>query len=422
LGLDSVDQDYIDQPGTHKEKLLRVLGLKLGDHTAAKYGAGITHYLNYKNSQSIDDEHPANEMDEMTILRDGTRTSKRMLMLSEEDTKNPSRIMELMGFNPLQWELLRCKIRRSLWNVTIKNAAKEGVKHTNHSYLCEVTVKPIQDTLSGDYIQQVFSDLKPPELETIKHNRGGQMLELPIMDVHLGKLAEGYTLDMAVKLYKHTVLDLLSSVEENNIKIERIVYPIGQDFYHIDNPQNQTSNGTTVDSSAMWQEMYKAGVELLIWTVEQLRHIAPVECPYVAGNHDKMMSYCAALTVDAYYSSVDTVTVDASPSPRKYIHYGKNLIGFTHGADEKKRIETLMQLEAPEAWAQTKFREFHMGHLHSEYAKEIGGIIFRRIAAITAPDAWHNDKGFIGATRKAQAYVWDKETGKRLTIDSNVFI
>ena len=79
-----------------------------------------------------------------------------------------------------------------------------------------------------------------------------------------------------------------------------------------------------------------------------------------------------------------------------------------------------MQIEQPQAWGETIFREWHLGHLHSEHAKEVGGIIIRRISSITGTDAWHKEKGFIGAVRKAQAFVWDKELGKRLTIDSHV--
>ena len=62
-------------------------------------------------------------------------------------------------------------------------------------------------------------------------------------------------------------------------------------------------------------------------------------------------------------------------------------------------------------WGNTHFREFHLGDLHHEKVWEAGGIVFRRIPTITSTDAWHNDKGFIGAIRKAQAFEWDKELG-----------
>ena len=48
------------------------------------------------------------------------------------------------------------------------------------------------------------------------------------------------------------------------------------------------------------------------------------------------------------------------------------------------------------------------------------GIVFRRISAITAADAWHSEKGFIGSTRQAQAFVWDKDHGLEVILNSNV--
>jgi len=48
------------------------------------------------------------------------------------------------------------------------------------------------------------------------------------------------------------------------------------------------------------------------------------------------------------------------------------------------------------------------------------GIVFRRISSITAPDAWHSEKGFLGATRQATAFVWDREQGLQMIVNSNV--
>jgi hypothetical protein len=173
-----------------------------------------------------------------------------------------------------------------------------------------------------------------------------------------------------------------------------------------------------MDVDTRWAKMYDVGVRLMIWAVEQLRQIAPVEVMYVPGNHDKTLSYCAVYTLHAYYERCEGVKVDLSPTPRKYIRYGVNLIGMSHGK-EGKRIEHLMQQEAAADWGETVFREWHLGDLHHETAKEIGGVKIRRIGAITAADAWHVEKGFR-AMRMCQAFVWDREKGRVLVLDSNV--
>ena len=289
-----------------------------------------------------------------------------------------------------------------------------------------LTVKPIQFAITVDTIREALEELPEIKLPEYKYKAGGMMLELPILDFHLGKLAwkdetgQDYDLKIAEQLYRDTVLDILARVKGYGLKIERIIFPIGQDFYHVDTIGNTTTAGTPLDTDTRWEKMYKKGIELLIWALEQLRSIAPVDCMYVAGNHDKMLSYCATITLDAYYRNLKGVSVNTMPTPRKYIEYGKCLIGYSHGKEEGKRIETVMQVEQPEAWGKSEFREWHLGDLHHEEARESGGIITRRLSAITATDAWHAEKAFVGAVQKAQAFVWDKERGLQLVINSVV--
>jgi len=427
MKIDSFDRAFLDAEGENpQERMARLYGKSLAYTGAEKYIRGIR--IHVQNKLEAQDAPEINSMNEVVFKEDGTRTTTRMLLLSDEDSQNPSRIMSLMGLDPVQWELISCEVKRNYWDVTIKNATLGGVKHTNHAYKCTVKVRPLNSVLTSEIVKDVFVDLEPPVLEEYKYKAGGMLLELPIMDLHLGKLAwgeetgEDYDLKIADELYRSTVTEILGKLNAYGVKIERIVYPIGQDYFHVDTVHNTTTAGTALEMDTRWQKMYKAGVDLIVWTIEQLRAIAPVEVVYVPGNHDRMLSYCATVTADAYYNGTKSVTVDLSPKPRKYIHYGVNLIGMSHGEDEKKRIEHLMQTEQPKAWGETIFREWHLGHLHSESAKEIGGVIIRRVSAITATDAWHSEKGFVSAVRKAQAFVWDKEKGKQLTIDSNVMV
>jgi hypothetical protein len=354
-----------------------------------------------------------------------------------------------MGYDPIQWTLVSATTRRASWDVTMKLRADytkklydsegnwkesnviahEEATQTNYGYNVKITVKPIQNELTSEALKKIFEEMKPPPLIVYKYEpkKDANMLVLPILDFHLGKLAwreetgEDYDMNIAERIYKQVVTDILERIIHANIAIDRIVFPIGQDFFHMDTIRNTTTGGTQMDSDTRWSKMYQRGVELLVWAIEQLRPIAPVECMYVAGNHDKMLSYFATYHLNGYYRNVDSVTVDISPTVRKYIHYGNVLIGMSHGKEEGRRISGLMQIEEPEAWGQSLFREWYLGDLHHEEAKEENGINIRRLSAITATDAWHNEKGFKGAIKKAQAFIWSKERGNRHTINSIVF-
>ncbi len=420
MPLDHFDNNVLKERGLAQDILKKIYDRDISQNSAKKYLAGIRMHLEHKGKLTTEDR-PVSEMEEVVIKADGSRTTTRMLLLSEEDNQNPHRIMTLMGYDPIQWELVSCKSRRNYWDTTTRDG-----KHTNHAFMVTLTVKPIKAMVSSDYIKKVYEELQPVTVSSYKYKPGRLLLELPLMDLHLGKLAwreetgEDYDLKIAEQLYRETVKDILGKVIRFGLDIDKIIFPIGQDFFHVDSVQNTTTAGTPLDHDSRWQKMFKKGIELLIWAVEQCRSIAPVECMYVPGNHDEMLSFCAAVNLQKYFHSTDSVEVNTGASQRKYIRFGNNLIGYSHGREEGKRIDGLMQIERPEDWGETLYREWHLGDLHHESVRESGGIIFRRVSTITATDAWHASKGYKGSIRKAQAFIWDKEDGKVLTIDSIV--
>lgn len=420
--LDKFDQDILEASGNAKDLIKRFYGVDISLNNAQKRWTGVR--MHVKHKQKMPAEHDKG-LEEIEIKGDGTRTTKRLIWLSEEDKKKPSRVLDLMGFDPIQWEMIRCNMKRSHWNSITKNNEGEGDLHTLHAYNCEVSVKPIQDVLTTDMMKSVFDDFQSPKLEKISYTcEDGFLLEIPIVDFHLGLLAwaeetgEDYDLKIAEHLYKSTILDIISRAKAYNLKIEKVLFPVGQDFYNSDTVENTTTKGTHLDSDTRWGKLFVKGVDLLVWSIEQLRRIAPVESFHVAGNHDKIMSYCAVVALQAYFRNTENVDITVSPKPRKYSQFGNCLIGFAHGADEGKRIKNMMQVEAPEMWGQTKFREMHLGHLHHESVEEDGGVIYRHIGTMKMTDAWETEKAYVGAIHKVQAFVWDKEKGKVLTIDS----
>jgi len=423
--LDEFDERVMKETGLAQDILKRVYGINISQNSAKKYIAGVRKHILHK-SRMLGIERNVSDMEEVVIKADGSRTTTRMVMLSEEDQKDPSRLMTIMGYDCLQWTLISCKSRRNYWDTSIKNGDGEAEKSTNHAFMVTLTVKPAQQMITMEIVKQALAELKPVKLERITHKGGDLMLELPIVDLHLGLLSwgdetgEDYDLKIAERLYKDTILDIIARVEAYGLKIEKVLFPIGQDFFNSDTVTNTTTKGTMQDSDIRWPKMYLKGVELMAWSIEQLRRIAPVHVLHVKGNHDKMLGYFAVITMKSHFRSVDDVLVDISPKPRMYVQYGTCLIGYAHGEDEGKRIHNLMQIEAPVMWGKTRWREMHMGHLHKEGVTEEGGVIYRRISTIKANSAWEVEMGYIGAVHKASAFVWHKERGKELTIDVTV--
>lgn len=426
--MNAFEEQVINAPGNAQEKMRRLYGKELAYNNAKKYLAGIKLHIDTLDTLSKLEQNKSKfSQEETTFNKDQSQTIKRDIYLSEDEAASPISVMKKCGFDPMLWEVVTCKLISGSWDVTIKNADGEGELHTNRKYSVTLTVKPLGGKLTSDQIFEVFKQLPPAKITQYKRIAGTYMLELPIMDFHLGKLAwsaetgADFDLKIAEKLWHVTVTELLGKASAFG-RPELILFPIGQDFFHFDTPSTTTTAGTQLDSDTRWQKMFTEGIARLVEAVENCRALAPVKIVWVPGNHDQVLSYAAVVGLSQRYCNTNDVEVDLSPTPRKYHLYGSNLIGFAHGENEGKRLEGLMQIEAPEMWGKSVWREYHLGHLHSESVTTKNGIVFRRISSITAPDAWHSEKGFLGATRQATAFVWDKEKGLQAILVSNVIV
>ena len=432
MKLDPFDFEVLHCKDNAIDFMKRFFGVEMGQDNARKQKTGIQRYL--KQKQRIE-EPDQQQIDHLNTNEDGSQTAVRLLTLSEEERKDPHRLMELMGYDPVKWECLASETTLNDWGVTMKlrDYDPDTKKYydrpeyrVNHQYRVKIRVKPKQDLISSDDIREIFANLKIPTIKPIAYQPGEMMFELPMMDVHFMKRAEveetgeAYDMETTTRLYKEKVLDIHGKLMAiKGLTFEKILLPFGQDFFHYDNINRTTTKGTPVENDGPFYKMYEAGMDLMIWTVELFRKLGPIEIVWVPGNHDWTLSYFAVSGLARIYEDCAGVDVNIAPTSRKYVQFGVNLIGFSHGKEEGNRIKTIMQQEAPEAWGETQLREWHLGDLHHEEAEEVGGIIIRRISSITAPDGWHAVKGYR-ATRKAVGFVWDKVKGMAYAIPSHV--
>lgn len=157
--------------------------------------------------------------------------------------------------------------------------------------------------------------------------------------------------------------------------------------------------------------MFTEGVTCLAKVITSLIDIAPVQVVLIQGNHSCYEEFYAACYLKAYFKDNKNVAVDDSTNPRKYILLGKNLIGFSHGSDEKDTIYGLMQSEVPELWGKTTTHEFILGHFHKEDVSEKNGVTVRVMPSSTKADAWLYKNGYTMNKRKTMALLYDENEG-----------
>lgn len=197
-----------------------------------------------------------------------------------EDALNKAQI------DPEIWEVERSVLNS--WEVAMKGKFNEdGTPKHKTVTLWQVKVwlrrkVPKIYTDAADLLIKRMEKYSPKHVKISRAKKidDPHMLEISIFDHHFGKLAwhmetgENYDLKIAEKLYRHAVEDLTKVTRGFNI--EKILMPVGQDFFHIDNPSNTTVNGTSQDVDCRYTKLFDSGVISCINAIEFVREIAPV--------------------------------------------------------------------------------------------------------------------------------------------------
>lgn len=328
-------------------------------------------------------------------------------------------------------DLIRvCKIDRQEWTITgYKQKAYQGyIKNaqdqieTVQLYSVQASMKLNRQVLTlRDELDALIAGarLKMPPVPALDRGIEFGPALLAVVnptDLHMGKYAWGkesghnYTVEIAEQLLAGAIEDLLAKLAP--YRIGKFVLTVGSDLLNADNSENTTTAGTAQATDGRQQRTIRRTWQLMTWAVERLLQVAPVHIVIVNGNHDRDMSFVIGEILSVAFCNHADVTIDNEPPRRKYIEFGKCLIGFEHGDETKPaRLPGLMAEEAAEAWGRTKWRAFETGHLHDQAVMEFPGCIVRRNPALTAAEDWHSAKGFVGKIRTVHAQLWDPEDG-----------
>jgi hypothetical protein len=266
------------------------------------------------------------------------------------------------------------------------------------------------------------------------------LFEFPPFDLHLGKLCWGeetvtnYDVEQAEHLFNASLEFLLNkALRLSGGTLDRVLGVFGNDAMHVDSKRMQTTAGTPMDFDSRYIKMYRRLIHIHSRAVEILRQVAPVDIVIVPGNHDELTAFHMGEVLATRYEGMKHVTVDNSPSLRKYYEYGVNAFGFTHGDAEKvSELPLLMARERPEMWARCPSREWHIGHKHISEKWESNrrpmleqdlvsdkGIRIRRLTSMSAHDAWHTKHAYTDR-RACEAFLFHKEAGFTDHISFNV--
>lgn len=279
---------------------------------------------------------------------------------------------------------------------------------------------PTPEQLKQDFIEAI-KEYQAPKLPKV-NPIGDCMLEIDLFDVHFGLLAWGQETgfgDYDIKIASEMFMNIIHKIIHwsKTYKIERILFPIGNDFFNSDNPLNSTAKGTIQDEDTRWMKTFSMGWKLVRDAIVLLRNISPVSIVVIRGNHDLTRAYYMGTVIEAWFKDDKYIDIDNGPEYYKRFKYGQNLIGFTHGDKAMKpgQLPLLMASRWPTDWAETKYREFRVGHVHHESVREYPGCKVTTLGAASRPSEWGASEGYDSLT-EAKGSIWNKNMGKIATM------
>lgn len=342
-----------------------------------------------------------------------------------------------------KWEVGRKEISESMtYSTSAKGKTlKEGDKNDTGKIYVEPLFqvkawlrKKTKEIMMREISQELIDKMNrySPKYKAINYPalKQSQLLEIFLPDIHLGRLNWGLETgeDSDIKITRKDVLSTITEIltYAKSYSIKKILFPVGNDFFNVDNKNNTTAKGTPQQEDTRWRKTFNFGLDLLVECIDMLQVIAPVDVIVIPGNHDYERSFYLGTCLKSWYRLCPNVNIDNGPKTRKYYTFGKNLLGFTHGSSEKlSDLPLIMAAEVPEEWAGSKFRAWHTADKHhlkqftTKDIEDVKGVTVRIAKSLASPDSWSYESGFINSVRGGEAYVWDETKGNVVVISAN---
>ena len=292
---------------------------------------------------------------------------------------------------------------------------KSNGKFTSSGF---ATLKQAKDYSPEDFAK-FLENYVPNKTEVVKIERKAEFMqvvdiEISIADFHLAKKTlEGETIKEKKEQYLDVLCDLIDKVR-SNFMINKIVFPISNDFFHTDNYQNQTTAGTPQDVLTGYDNEYEEGFDLLVQAINYLQEVCyNVEVILVQGNHDRTKSFYLAHALEVFFSNNAKIKFQREHSVTKSVVLGNTFIGYHHG---NCKIDDLPLLFATGKdafkFGSCKYREVHTGDKHHYMAKEIKGVRIQQMPSLSGTDRWHADNNFVNSIRAGIVLIYDVLLGK----------
>jgi hypothetical protein len=274
-------------------------------------------------------------------------------------------------------------------------------------------------------IKEILAEYSTPQHDPILNSTiSSSAAVINLYDAHIDKLVlidetnPSGSVEQNCRIFEEAFNKLLSQSLVYNPEL--IIFPIGNDFFNANDARNTTVKGTPQDSNPFWKKSFIQGFITLKNCIDKARKYCKIEVPLVISNHDADKLFFLGQILSVVYSNDEFVKIDTSTASRKYIVYGSNLLGFSHGHNEKNYLNSLpstIMIENKSIMPLIDYIHHFCGDIHhketfvTHSSKDLKGCTISFLRCLSDLSKWEYEQGFVGVPKTAESYIFTKEKG-----------
>ena len=300
-------------------------------------------------------------------------------------------------------------------NALRKEVRAEARTETSEEAQAEIVAKALDGV-----INRIDSKYEAKELPLNIISNSELMTMYPYTDLHVGLLAlkevSGYDFDL--KIAEQWVLASMEHLVQVSPNSETCLIAEMGDFLHAENDDNRTKSGHSLDVDTRHSKIIEVAFNLMISLIEKaLTKHKYVKFLSISGNHSENSSHYLKAVIKAYFRNEPRVQVIEDSRLHQYYQFGKVLLGYHHGHSTRgstKLVECMLEDNLP-IISDTKYRYWHIGHLHSNnkfLAKEDAFCSIEIHKNLPPRDAWAAGAGFRGNIGQVKSITYHKDFGE----------
>ena len=400
-------------------------------HSGFNFEEFIQSYLEGESRESLCSKYNVSEMPLRGFLaRLGLEFPKSRRYSSYEELKYrlgvESNVNEIKLVKELEQDVDRLsnKNRKLYQSLTIardeaNSLRRESRKEVRNEASEELQAEIVAKALDG-VIDRIDSKYVTKELPLNTVSNSDLMTMYPYTDLHVGLLAlkevSGYDFDL--KIAEQWVLASMEHLVQVSPNSETCLIAEMGDFLHAENDDNRTKSGHSLDVDTRHSKIIEVAFNLMISLIEKaLTKHKYVKFLSISGNHSENSSHYLKAVVKAYFRNEPRVQVIGDSRLHQYYQFGKVLLGYHHGHATRgstKLVECMLEDNLP-IISDTKYRYWHIGHLHSNnkfLAKEDAFCSIEIHKNLPPRDAWAAGAGFRGNIGQVKSITYHKDFGE----------